>query len=695
MSAIIDFEAEYYNLKKFIDSEYEVIGSEIGTGMFSKVTVEIKDGKMIALKRIERDDLFERELEIYKSLDLIENYHPNMTRLYSYSKEDNSLYFEYGNYGPLSKVIHRGEFSIKWTLDIIRAIDYIHKKDIIHSDIKINNIVVMKDVMTTAKLIDFGGSFKEGEKINIITSTPCYEAIEYERTKMSDIYNYGMVLLQMLTGRVDLFNKHADEFISFSRKKQRSLIINVRSDDAISVLLEILNGCLCKSPESRPTANEILRKLYPYNVSFEACLVCGLNYDHFEMVPLSCPDNHIYCYDCASSVNRTYCSVRGCYNDIDYNMPLFFEKTKERFESMDKDILREKLIMMHDKLIDIVTKATFRMNAMTYTDVNPENSYKDEVYTSDCKLLPKNFSYTKNAVRSFLIINNNLIPIHSDIFYVTKNDECYIREVANIDENVPDNKCFMSFKSNDIEKTYEIEYKPKIETNSVTWIMKIDVDIKMSVGDIIEYNFTYGETTNRIVFQICEDLTKDLIRDLKTVAQDKHNKKFGIVSTICFVLAIKYNTDYRTIESMLYCLVNNNRLVHKANDIVDTFNLMKEMVSYYVENNEYEEDWINWLDFEIEEGRELEMDRLISFVEENDGIFIIKNEDELISFAKEGDNVLVFDPIPRNLSDIKLDGEARMLAVHRNGGTFVEISLKTLINFIGIIIMKDVTIYTI
>ena len=97
-------------------------------------------------------------------------------------------------------------------LQIISAIEYIHKLGIVHRDLKPENILL--DDYKNIKLIDFGLSnlYKEGETLKTACGSPCYASPEMVNGKRyfglgSDIWSSGVVLYAMTCGYLPFEDK--------------------------------------------------------------------------------------------------------------------------------------------------------------------------------------------------------------------------------------------------------------------------------------------------------------------------------------------------------------------------------------------------------------------------------------------------------------------------------------------------------
>jgi eukaryotic-like serine/threonine-protein kinase len=100
--------------------------------------------------------------------------------------------------------------AVKICLEICDALDYMHKRGVVHRDLKPENVMV--DKSDNIKLIDFGIAMKEDARrltfVNLSSTlgTPDYispEQVKGQRgDQRSDIYALGIMLYEMLTGRV-------------------------------------------------------------------------------------------------------------------------------------------------------------------------------------------------------------------------------------------------------------------------------------------------------------------------------------------------------------------------------------------------------------------------------------------------------------------------------------------------------------
>ncbi|MCD6407860.1 serine/threonine protein kinase [bacterium] len=175
-----------------------------------------KYGKIIAIKVLHpyrKDPLqirqFLKEVKLQKKLE-----HPNIVKVYGGGKFNGFLFMfaEYVDGKSLRMVAQEKEIPFEKIIHIMievgKALSYVHKKGIIHNDIKPENIIVGKD-FDVVKLTDFGYAEKLHRFLryhSLPGGTERYMAPERKKGDYdfrSDIYSLGCVFEELLHGKID------------------------------------------------------------------------------------------------------------------------------------------------------------------------------------------------------------------------------------------------------------------------------------------------------------------------------------------------------------------------------------------------------------------------------------------------------------------------------------------------------------
>jgi non-specific serine/threonine protein kinase len=209
------FSNKFHNCLPFPEKLYKMIGV-LGKGSYGVVflAVHLISGQKVAIKAIKKNrnndvarnyKKITNEIEIFSSLN-----HKNIISLYEVFENRKYIFLvtEYAEKGDLLSLLQRsGPFSESQIYivikDIINALMFIHKQNILHRDIKLDNILLDKD--NNLKLCDFGISLKI-DKDTYYTDrcgTPAYIAPEIIKSKYkgfkSDYWSLGVTLFILLT----------------------------------------------------------------------------------------------------------------------------------------------------------------------------------------------------------------------------------------------------------------------------------------------------------------------------------------------------------------------------------------------------------------------------------------------------------------------------------------------------------------
>lgn len=266
--------------------------TKIGEGGFGTVyKAEFEGGLVAAVKRMNKiseqaEDEFCREIELLARL-----HHRHLVALKGFciEKQERFLVYEYMANGSLKDHLHCPDKSpLSWrsriqiAIDVANALDYLHfycDPPLCHRDIKSSNILL--DENFVAKVADFGlaHASKDGsicfEPVNTdIRGTPGYMDPEYvvsqELTEKSDVYSYGVVLLELLTARRAIQdNKNLVEWSQAYMTSESPIteLVDPRIGDAfdfdqLQTVVGIVRWCTRREGQARPSIKQVLRVLY-------------------------------------------------------------------------------------------------------------------------------------------------------------------------------------------------------------------------------------------------------------------------------------------------------------------------------------------------------------------------------------------------------------------------------------------------
>lgn len=209
-----------------IIKDYEVI-DKLGEGGMGKVYLSYQPttARMVAIKEMNIDDAnlgarFDRETRIMKKIR-----HENVLT-YVDSGQDKStgkpyLVMEYATCGSLDEVMAKNDApftpkeAVRYIIDSLKGLEYIHSKGIVHRDIKVENILLtdMGDGEMVPKITDFGlanefskagGSVltKMGQALGTIMYMPPEQLMDTHSVREpGDLYSMGVTLYYILTGK--------------------------------------------------------------------------------------------------------------------------------------------------------------------------------------------------------------------------------------------------------------------------------------------------------------------------------------------------------------------------------------------------------------------------------------------------------------------------------------------------------------
>lgn len=265
---------------------FEKILGKGSFGLVRIISLKKEPEKKFALKIIEKDKvkekvyLLEREITILRNMD-----HPNIINFYETYQDSKYLYIvmEYCHGGDLmDRLLQRRYLEEREVCHIMfklfSAINYVHKKKIVHRDLKLENILFSdKTSNADLKIIDFGlsaivkakfTSFFSSEKsgpeasdLNSKVGTPLYVAPEVLKGNYSyecDIWSLGVIMFMLLSGDPPFIGSTEDKLFEMIEKGNYGFNSKVwdkvspKAKDLITKLLKV-------NPKKRISGNNILK----------------------------------------------------------------------------------------------------------------------------------------------------------------------------------------------------------------------------------------------------------------------------------------------------------------------------------------------------------------------------------------------------------------------------------------------------
>ncbi len=243
--------------------EIELIGPELGRGAWATVTVAKFRGAQVAVKRIHNQiisphnaQLFRREMTMASRLR-----HPNLVQFIGATVEgEMMIVMEFMTTSLRRRQLQRDEYfspsvAKSVSLDVAKALSYLHQMQpnpLVHRDISSANVLLDElahPKLWKAKLTDYGTVNLVRQLNTENPGCPAYAAPEANMPRLQspkmDIYSFGALVLEMLTGRLPAPDDRA------------GLLCRVYNDQ----LLDLIRRCLSENTADRPTASHIVAML--------------------------------------------------------------------------------------------------------------------------------------------------------------------------------------------------------------------------------------------------------------------------------------------------------------------------------------------------------------------------------------------------------------------------------------------------
>lgn len=258
----------------------------------------LPDGKEIVVEMLSCNSI-ERFKEFFTEVDLLSRvHHKNLLCLLGYcfdKSQQPMLIHEYMSEGPLTDHLYgekAGLSKLNWNsrlkiaIDVAEALQYLHVcciPMIIHRDVKTSNILLDSDL--NGKLVNFGLSMMTMDRKAPIEDTvkgtlgyadPVYISTG-QFTQKSDVYGFGVVLLEIICGRKPLDHTLPEEEIDLLRWVKEYVAINETPGKMVKIIDKYMDGkydmksitmvaklalrCVEHTPSCRPSMSEVVGEL--------------------------------------------------------------------------------------------------------------------------------------------------------------------------------------------------------------------------------------------------------------------------------------------------------------------------------------------------------------------------------------------------------------------------------------------------
>ncbi|KAE8682771.1 putative inactive receptor kinase [Hibiscus syriacus] len=268
-------EAQLYSLDQLMRASAELLGK----GTMGTTYKAVLDNRLVVtVKRLDAGKLnattketFEQHMESVGGLR-----HPNLVPLRAYfqAQEERFLIYDFQPNGSLFSLVHGSKSTrakpLHWTSclkiaeDVAQGLSYIHQAwRLVHGNLKSSNVLLGPDF--EAGLSDYCLSALvtcvPDEDPDSIACKPLETRnSNHEATSKSDVFAYGVLLLELLTGKPP--SQHPclvpDEMMHWFRSCRED---DGGDDEKLGMLIEVAVACSLSSPEQRPTMWQVLKML--------------------------------------------------------------------------------------------------------------------------------------------------------------------------------------------------------------------------------------------------------------------------------------------------------------------------------------------------------------------------------------------------------------------------------------------------
>ncbi|CAK7326927.1 unnamed protein product [Dovyalis caffra] len=277
-----------YSLEDLLKASAETLGR--GTiGSTYKAVME--SGFIVTVKRL-KDARYPRPEEFRRHMDLLGRLrHPSLVPLRAYfqAKEERLLVYDYFPNGSLFSLLHGTRTSgggkpLHWTSclkiaeDLATGLLYIHQNPgLTHGNLKSSNVLLGPEFESC--LTDYGLTMfrnpdllEEPSATSLFYRAPEIRDVRKPSTQPADVYSFGVLLLELLTGKTpfqDLVQEHGPDIPRWVRSVREEETEsgddpasgNEAAEEKLQALVNIAMSCVSLTPDNRPSMRDVLKMI--------------------------------------------------------------------------------------------------------------------------------------------------------------------------------------------------------------------------------------------------------------------------------------------------------------------------------------------------------------------------------------------------------------------------------------------------
>jgi eukaryotic-like serine/threonine-protein kinase len=251
-----------------IKGRYQLFAQQSSGGMaviYKALDVELR--RIVAV-RILRPSMSSDPASIMRfknqAISIANLQHPNIVTVHDIGNDEAMQFsvMEFVEGQDLKKIIKKEgginfERALRIAIEICAGIGYVHKINLVHGDMKPQHVLISRN--DSVKIIDFGiipdlsGNLPE-EKSQVINGTPDYfspeQAMGNHPSSASDVYSIGIVMFEMLTGRLPYTGLFQEE-LTEAHINAKVPVVNELNPDVPKELADIVYKIMNKEPGER------------------------------------------------------------------------------------------------------------------------------------------------------------------------------------------------------------------------------------------------------------------------------------------------------------------------------------------------------------------------------------------------------------------------------------------------------------